>query len=230
VLFGNVLHWHTEYLARQVPVLAARDGFPRKVKPLVRLGEREMAAYCLIRGIDYQVEECPMAGGQPPPRLQGSAQRHRSPLPGAKHDFYFGYLARASDRFREGIAEEQDALGRCERCGAPTPGEVCAFCRLVDRAGGPSPSSCPRRSADVGPAPSVGGKDEPPPSHPVNGSCSSTARSAATSSPSPPGGEFHTHSGFVPHDQLIGSEEGVTVTSTRGGGTGSSDPRCPTSC
>src|SRR5690606_29479688 len=31
------------------------------------------------------------------------------------------------------------------------------------------------------------------------------------------GGEFHTHSGYIPHDQLIGKEEGVTVAATRGG-------------
>jgi tRNA (adenine57-N1/adenine58-N1)-methyltransferase catalytic subunit len=31
------------------------------------------------------------------------------------------------------------------------------------------------------------------------------------------GGEFHTHSGFVPHDELIGSAAGTTVLSTRGG-------------
>lgn len=30
------------------------------------------------------------------------------------------------------------------------------------------------------------------------------------------GGEFHTHSGFVPHDDVIGGSEGATVTSTRG--------------
>ena len=45
---GNTLRWQTEYLGRQLPVLEARDGFPRKVKPLVRLSERETAAYCLM--------------------------------------------------------------------------------------------------------------------------------------------------------------------------------------
>ena len=55
VLFGNVLRWQTEYLGRQLPALPARHGFPRKVKPLVRLSERETAAYCVLRGIDYQV-------------------------------------------------------------------------------------------------------------------------------------------------------------------------------
>ncbi|MET0626824.1 MAG: ATP-binding protein, partial [Acidimicrobiia bacterium] len=63
VLLGNVLRWETGYLGRQHPVLPAAPGFARKVKPLVRLSEREMAAYCVLRGIDYQVEECPMAAG-----------------------------------------------------------------------------------------------------------------------------------------------------------------------
>lgn len=139
VLFGNVLHWHDEYLARQLPVLAARAGFPRKVKPLVRLGEREMAAYCVLRGIDYQVEECPMATGNRHLHYKEALNQIEARSPGAKHDFYFGFLARASDRFREGITEDQDALLSCERCGAPTPSEVCAFCRLVERAAGAQP-------------------------------------------------------------------------------------------
>ena len=63
VLLGNTLRWDIDYLARQLPVLPASDGFPRKVKPLVRLTERETAAWCIVRGIDYQVEECPMAAG-----------------------------------------------------------------------------------------------------------------------------------------------------------------------
>jgi tRNA (adenine57-N1/adenine58-N1)-methyltransferase len=32
-----------------------------------------------------------------------------------------------------------------------------------------------------------------------------------------PGGEFHTHSGIVPHDELLGRSEGRRVRSTRGG-------------
>lgn len=139
VLFGNVLHWHDEYLARQLPVLAARAGFPRKVKPLVRLGEREMAAYCVLRGIDYQVEECPMAEGNRHLHYKEALNQIEARSPGAKHDFYFGFLARASARFRDGVLEDQDALLSCERCGAPTPSEVCAFCRLVERAAGAQP-------------------------------------------------------------------------------------------
>jgi uncharacterized protein (TIGR00269 family) len=134
VLFGNTLHWHTDYLGRQLPVLPARHGFPKKVKPLVRLGEREMAAYCILRGIDYIVEECPMAVGNRHLGYKEALNVIEARSPGAKHDFYFGFLARASEHFRPEVEAEQADLQPCTRCGAPTPGEVCAFCKLVDRA------------------------------------------------------------------------------------------------
>jgi tRNA-5-methyluridine54 2-sulfurtransferase len=138
VLFGNVLRWSTEYLGRQLPVLPARPGFPRKVKPLVRLGEREMAAYCVVRGIDYQVEECPMAAGNRHLGYKEALNTIEAQSPGAKHAFYFEFLDKASHLFTSGTAAEQDALLTCTSCGAPTTTEVCAFCRLVERAAAPS--------------------------------------------------------------------------------------------
>ena len=142
VLFGNTLHWHTEYLGRQLPVLPARDGFPRKVKPLVRLTEREMAAYCVLRGIDYLVEECPMAAGNKHLGYKEALNDIEVASPGAKHAFYFGFLDRAAERFApEAEADAGRARGLCQRCGAPTTGEVCAFCRLRRAApGGAEPA------------------------------------------------------------------------------------------
>jgi tRNA-5-methyluridine54 2-sulfurtransferase len=134
VLFGNVLRWQADYLGRQLPVLPARHGFPRKVKPLVRLGEREMAAYCILRGIDYIVEECPMAVGNKHLGYKEALNAIEATSPGTKHDFYFGFLARASGRFTPDADAEQEQLRSCSSCGAPTSGEVCAFCRLVERA------------------------------------------------------------------------------------------------
>lgn len=134
VLFGNVLRWQADYLGRQLPVLPERQGFPRKVKPLVRLGERETAAYCVVRGIDYIVEECPMAVGNKHLGYKDALNAIEATSPGTKHDFYFGFLARASARFTPDAVAEQDDLRPCTRCGAPTPGEVCAFCRLAERA------------------------------------------------------------------------------------------------
>jgi uncharacterized protein (TIGR00269 family) len=133
VLFGNVIRWQTDYIGRQRPVLEARAGFPRKVKPLVRLGEREMAAYCIIRGIDYIVEECPMASGNSHLQFKELLNTLEVESPGTKHDFYHGFLRRASARFAADTDADVVGLGCCASCGAPTTAEVCAFCRLVAR-------------------------------------------------------------------------------------------------
>lgn len=150
VLFGNVLRWDREYLARQRPVLPARPGFPKKVKPLVRLGERETAAYCVLRGIPYQVEECPMAAGNRHLGYKEALNLIEARSPGTKHDFYFGFLDRAADVLAGGDAADAGSLGACARCGAPTTGEVCAFCRLVERAGGRQRVALRRRGVGEG--------------------------------------------------------------------------------
>lgn len=139
VLFGNTLHWQTDYLGRQLPVLPARDGFPRKVKPLVRLAERETAAYCIVKGIDYLVDECPMAAGNKHLSYKAALNEIEAVSPGAKHSFYFGFLDRAAGFFSTEASIDREGLGSCASCGAPTTSEICAFCRLVDRAGGHHP-------------------------------------------------------------------------------------------
>jgi tRNA-5-methyluridine54 2-sulfurtransferase len=134
VLFGNVLRWSTEYLGRQLPVLPAGGGFVRKVKPLVRLGEREAAAYCVLAGIDYQVEECPMAAGNRHLGYKEALNVIEEQSPGSKHAFYFGFLERASAHFTPAAAVEKEQLRSCATCGTPTTADVCAFCRLAERA------------------------------------------------------------------------------------------------
>ena len=135
VLMGNVLHWQTDYLGRQAPHLPAANGFPKKVKPLVRLTERDTAAYCLMRGIDYLVDECPMAAGNKHLSYKAALNDIEVDSPGAKHAFFFGFLDRAADRFAAPTGEDADVIiTPCERCGAPSSNDICAFCRLTERA------------------------------------------------------------------------------------------------
>lgn len=135
VLFGNVLRWQTDYLARQRPVLPAREGLPRKVKPLVRLSERETAAYCLVSGIDYLVDECPMAKGNKHLGYKDALNEIEVQSPGSKADFYFSFLRRAAAHFDSADAEARADLSPCVRCGALSSSQICAFCRLKERAG-----------------------------------------------------------------------------------------------
>ncbi len=134
VLLGNVLRWDVEYLRRQAPVLPTAPGFVRKVKPLVRLGEREMAAYCVLQRIDYQVEECPMAAGNRHLRFKDVLNSLEDSSPGTKAAFVQGFIERGHAYFDDDQTDASPDLRRCAECGAPTTAEVCAFCRLRVRA------------------------------------------------------------------------------------------------
>jgi tRNA(Ile)-lysidine synthase TilS/MesJ len=50
--------------------------------------------------------------------------------PGTKAAFVGGFFDRAHDRFADVAEGAREALRPCAECGAPTPGDVCAFCRL----------------------------------------------------------------------------------------------------
>jgi uncharacterized protein (TIGR00269 family) len=127
-LLGNTLRWQTEYIARQFPVLPGRDGMVKKVKPLYRLSELETAAYAFLRGIDYIVEECPLVAGNTQLRYKQAMNALEAGSPGTKGQFFLGFVDRAAPLFREADPEGAD-LTPCERCGQPTTGRFCAFCR-----------------------------------------------------------------------------------------------------
>jgi tRNA(Ile)-lysidine synthase TilS/MesJ len=93
----------------------------------------------VLRGIDYIVEECPVAEGNKHLGYKEALNAIEVQSPGTKHDFYFGFLRNAADRFPTDLDESGDELLRCTRCGAPTTSEVCAFCRLAERASGAEP-------------------------------------------------------------------------------------------
>jgi uncharacterized protein (TIGR00269 family) len=139
VLFGSTLRWDVDALARQLPVLPAGRGFPRKVKPLVRLTERETAAWCIVRGIDYQVEECPLAAGNRHLGYKSALGEIEARSPGAKAAFYLNFLDNMAPLLAPQRSAVVESLGRCPRCGAPTTGDVCAFCRLAEVAAAHDP-------------------------------------------------------------------------------------------
>lgn len=132
-LLGNVLRWQDAFLARQRPVLPATGSNQvRKVKPVYRLSERETAAYCVVRGIDYVVEECPLVDGNTGHDMKAMLDQLEAGAPGAKAQFLFGFLDRHAEKWAAEDPEQVD-LAACDACGMPTTGDTCAFCRQRDR-------------------------------------------------------------------------------------------------
>jgi len=138
VLFGNTLTWSADFLLRQGPVLPAVPGLARKVKPLCRFYEREMAAYALLRGIEYIYEECPYAEGSTSIYYKEVLNKMENDHPGTKLNFYLRFLeARRQGLFADRRTIASD-LHPCPACGQPTsaPG-LCSFCRMVERSAAP---------------------------------------------------------------------------------------------
>jgi uncharacterized protein (TIGR00269 family) len=140
VLLGNTLSWIPGFLLRQGPVLeAGKPGLVRKAKPLCRLYERDMAAYALLRGIEYIYEECPYAGGTKSLYYKELLNKLEADRPAAKLTFYLSFLqAKENGLFAlqanasPDTGEDGLPLHTCPTCGQPTtaPGE-CSFCRMV---------------------------------------------------------------------------------------------------
>jgi len=137
ILFGNTLNWVGSYLIRQGPVLEAnRPGLARKVKPLCRMYEREMAAYALLRGIPYIHDECPFAEGSTSIYYKEILNKLENDRPGAKLSFYLSFLqASRAGLFSSAIDDRAELVHACLECGQPTsaPG-LCIFCRMFVKA------------------------------------------------------------------------------------------------
>ncbi len=128
-LLGNVLHWQQDYLDKQAPTLpSTHPKLLKKVKPLFRLAEREMAAYCVLKKIDYIVEECPMSKDAKQLVYKDMLNRLEETIPGTKQNFYFEFLKRQ----KPDILELDGRLKDCIRCGQPTTSDLCSYCKLVE--------------------------------------------------------------------------------------------------
>jgi len=137
-LLGNVLHWHEEYLQKQGPSLPPSvQGFAKKVKPLYRLTEREIAAYAVVNRIDYLVEECPMAKGSKMLTYKDVLNHLETQSPGTKQAFYWGFLekqAKAHPSYHHMAESDQSLLHPCETCGQPTTMGICSYCKMMAKA------------------------------------------------------------------------------------------------
>jgi uncharacterized protein (TIGR00269 family) len=131
-LLGNVTSWQIGYLARQSPLLPSTPPhLVKKAKPLALVAEREVLAYCILRGIEFHDEQCPHSQG-------ATSHKHKEVLnlleyysPGSKIRFYQEFL-KTQKIFP---AVESQGLQECSVCGSLTTRETCQFCMVLEKFG-----------------------------------------------------------------------------------------------
>lgn len=134
VLFANTLYWEGDFLLRQSPVLPSGNGFARKVKPLCRFSEKEMAAYALLGGVEYIHEECPFASGSSTIYYKQILNQLEHNNPGEKLRFYLHFLKAKKNGLFSEKRLDQTSIHGCISCGQPTSNNgKCSFCRMFDK-------------------------------------------------------------------------------------------------
>ena len=137
-LLGNILRWQEEYLSKQSPVLEKNEeGFAKKIKPLYRLSEYEIAAYSFLNQLDYVVEECPMSQTAPMLVYKKALNLIEHHSPGTKHQFYLSFL---ESRKKTPSPPSTVELRPCTVCGQPTPAAICGYCKIISRLPGTAAS------------------------------------------------------------------------------------------
>jgi len=127
-LLGNILRWNLPFISKQYPLLEEEEGLKKKVKPLFRLTEQEIAAYAFLNKIEYIKDECPMSRFSTTLLYKKVLNIIEIDSPGTKHFFYLEFL-RNKDIFKENT--NQLFSQKCKICGYISKTQICSFCRLI---------------------------------------------------------------------------------------------------
>ena len=114
--------------------VAAAGGEGRSTQVGITLGHYSVACDALVRVA--QLSERHAAPNRRALGYKNALNEIEERSPGTKAAFVFGFLERGHELFADEVAEARDELRPCSVCTAPTPGDVCAFCRMRARAVG----------------------------------------------------------------------------------------------
>lgn len=105
-----------------------REGFVPRIKPFRDIPERELAAYAIVRELDFHLGSCPHKRG-----MHSEVEDFLNKLE-SKHPNSKNMLVRFFDRIKPKLVEllpSQFSLNACKCCGEPSAGEICRGCNLL---------------------------------------------------------------------------------------------------
>ena len=125
----NMLHGDPMRIVRSGPVLRdPRGRFLPRIKPLSDIPEREIVLYAYLNGIEFQSVECPHGHEALRNDIRAFLNQLEQKHPGSKYT-----LQRTAERLRDTLAERAPLLElhQCQKCGDPTPHQLCEACVML---------------------------------------------------------------------------------------------------
>ncbi len=124
----NFLQSDIERLARLVPQ-RVQKGLVMRIKPFREVYEKEVLIYCLINSLPVDMNECPYSHFPVRAMVRDFLYEFENAYPGRKYS-----VMRSFETLIPCLKEmfPQIDLKECERCGEPTPSEICQACQLLE--------------------------------------------------------------------------------------------------
>jgi len=135
----NVFEGNVEQMAKHFdaslgafPDRQAQQGMIPRAKPLRDIPEKEVALYAQLRDIPVHMAECPHSSEAFRGEIQSLLLDLEENHPGTRHSIMAGYEEFAQLAAETYRGDENEDVGECVECGAPTTQDQCRKCALVD--------------------------------------------------------------------------------------------------
>jgi uncharacterized protein (TIGR00269 family) len=119
-------------LARFGPVggIVESELFVDRIKPLIRIPEREVAVYSIIKGMNIRFGRCPYAHEAFRNDVRVFLNELEEKFPGTKFRVFNSFMSvkgALGERFNSG-----ETPMKCKQCGEPSSKEVCMRCQMLN--------------------------------------------------------------------------------------------------
>ena len=126
--FLNIIHGDPLRSKRNTSSINLEDSrFPRRVKPLCEILEKEIVLFAFLKGMRFQEIPCPYAGDALRNDARTILNRLEDKRPGTKYTVYSS-MQRIYHEIR---TKETISINSCKICGEPTTKGTCQICQIL---------------------------------------------------------------------------------------------------
>ncbi|HII53723.1 TIGR00269 family protein [Candidatus Micrarchaeota archaeon CG_4_10_14_0_2_um_filter_49_7] len=119
-------------IGRSIVPLAEHVQFIPRIKPLMKIPEKEIAVFARVNGIKYDDSECPYAGYAMRNFTRQMIYEGEEKYPGFRFNL-FKTMMGLQKMVNESAGKSKPAIGTCKKCGEPGASEVCKCCSMIWR-------------------------------------------------------------------------------------------------
>ncbi len=119
-------------IGRSIVPLAEHEQFIPRVKPLMKIPEKEIAVFARVNGIKYDDSECPYAEYAMRNFARQMIYEGEEKYPGFRFNLFKTMMA-LQKMVNVSARKSKPIIGTCKKCGEPSASVVCKCCSMIEQ-------------------------------------------------------------------------------------------------